>query len=411
MSKANTTANEPPTDSQTDYGVGGHRYNDDLLLAAEARERARQEHEAIFHVLDHEQLRAAFRQENDAANRAKRQSHVAGFWAVAAALAGLAGAASEPLWIYLIVPLRPVIAVASAALGLLSFVVGVGGLLYGKRKAAWLHSRLHTERLRQFHFQSLIWRLPEIAASLRAGEREREDYRAAREQWFSVVEQELKGKSDAQMASLLNPTAAPLPVWLHRNALTSEEPAVPGGADVSLEVVFQAYEVFRFDEQEGYAEYMLRPTNRPEPRKGQGVRPRRSNWLWYPGVNQPLRAKLKALIALWIVALAALVLLHVIVLAAHVGGWHQLEGPWMHVTIVWAALLAVAVKTLSEGFALSREIERYEEYRAVVSSLKRAFREAQSPRRKLQLMIEMEKAAFEEMRVFLRSHHEATFIM
>jgi hypothetical protein len=51
MSTANTAANELSADGQTDYGVGGHRYNDDLLLSAEARDRARQEHEAVSPTL------------------------------------------------------------------------------------------------------------------------------------------------------------------------------------------------------------------------------------------------------------------------------------------------------------------------------------------------------------------------
>jgi hypothetical protein len=396
--------------NETDYGVGGHRYNDDLLLAREARERARQEHNAVFHVLEHEQLREAFRRENDAANRAKWESHVAGFWAVAAALMALVGAASEPLWEHLAAPWPRVIAIVSAALGVLSFFVSIVGLIYGKRKSAWLHARLYTERLRQFHFQSFVWRLPEIVVSLRSGEASHNEYRAKRDLWFNIFEGEIRGKGDAQMSALLHPTAVPV-IWLHPGASNGEEPVMPDMSGVNLNDIFRAYEVFRFDEQQGYAEYMLRLSNRPNPDRDTGQRPRRTTWLWYPGINQPLTVKRKALNTLWIIALAVIILLHLVVMVSHIVGHLLLESVWIHVIIVWAALLAVAVKTLSEGFALSREIERYEEYRTVVSGLKNAFRAAESPHRKLQIMIEMEKASFEEMRVFLRSHHEATFIM
>lgn len=405
-----TTTTEPLASSENDYGVGGHRYNDDLLLSEEARERAQREHAAVFHVLDHERLREAFRRDNDAANRAKRQSHVAGFWAVTFALIALAGAASEPLWAHFPAPWPRVIVIASAVLGLLSFLVSANGLLYGKRKSAWLHARLYTERMRQFHFQSFIWRLREIAESLRDGANLQAEYRAKRELWFDTFERELKGKGDAQMSALLHPTAVP-EIWLHANAASGGEPVVPNTEGVDLKEVFRAYEVFRFDEQQGYTEYMLRLSNRPEPRRDAAPRPRRTNWRWYPGINQPLRSKRTALTTLWIVALAVLVLMHLAILVSHIGGWHVLEGAWTHVFIVWAALLAVAVKTLSEGFALAHEIERYEEYRAIVSSLKQSFRAAESPQKKLQIMMEMEKASFEEMRVFLRSHQEATFIM
>ncbi len=112
---------------------------------------------------------------------------------------------------------------------------------------------------------------------------------------------------------------------------------------------------------------------------------------------------------LFISAFVILVLVHLGILVLHLGNWHPAD--WLHMTIVVAALVAVASKTLADGFALTREIERYEEYRAVVSSMKRAFQEAASPPRKVRIMVEMEKAAFEEMRVFLRSNHEATFVM
>jgi|GEM_PF-1105428 len=401
---------EPFLSAGTDFGIGGHRYNDDLLLASEARERAQKEHEQVFHLLDHYELREVFRRENDAANRSKWCSHVAGFWAVTSAFLALAGAASEPLWGHLGPPWPSVIVIASAVLGLFSVLISALWLMYGKRKSAWLHSRLYTERLRQFHFQSFVWRLPEIVESLKAGGNFEREYRAKRDIWFNKVNFEMQGKGDAQMSALLHPTAVP-PIWLHNNATGREEPIVPDAPGVNLQPVFRAYEVFRFDEQQGYAEYMLRLTNRPNSADLPNSRRRKVTWLWYPGINQPLRTRLTALTSLWIVSIAALVLMHLGVLGSYIvdrGFW---SGAWPHVTIVWVALMAVAVKTLSEGFALKREVERYEEYRVVVSSLKQAFLAAETPRRKLQLMIEMEKASFEEMRVFLRSHSEATFIM
>jgi hypothetical protein len=52
--------------------------------------------------------------------------------------------------------------IGSAALGLLAVVIGFMGILFG---AKWLLNRLLTERLRQFHFQTFIWRLSDIAES------------------------------------------------------------------------------------------------------------------------------------------------------------------------------------------------------------------------------------------------------
>lgn len=392
---------------ETDYGPGDHRYNDDLLLAEPARERARREHSTVFHLLDYDKLRNAFRPKNNSSNCAKRQSHVAGFWAVIAALAALTSAASEPLWAHSAQPWPSAIAIASALMGLLSFSVGARGLLYGSRKAAWLHTRLYTERVRQFHFQTFVWRLQEIAESLRS-ERSQSEYRMKRDQWFSAFNNELNIDGEVALTEVVSPTNVPK-MWLHTNASDTDEPSAPDGLD--LADVFRAYEVFRFAEQQGYAEYMLRSGNSPDRTKGSEQRTRRINWPWYPGVDLPLRVKRRVLNLLWISALVVLVLMHVVILLSHLAGWRGFGGSWAHATVVSVALLGVAIKTLSEGFALTREVERYEEYRAVVSALWQIFREASSPRQKLHAMVEMEKASFEEMRMFLRSHHEATFLM
>lgn len=388
---------------ETDLGPGGHRYNDDLLLAQASRDRASREFPTVFHVLDHEELRGAFRTDNDIANRAKRQSHVAGFWAVIAAFAALSSASIEPLWRHLFSPWPQVIAVIAASLGLTSFCLAAIVLVYGKRKSNWLHTRLYTERLRQFHFQSFLWRLPQIAVSLK-DENARNDYRRKREEWFKTYRDNFD--PGAQLAAILNP-AALAPIWLHPHPI-SEEPPVQVG---DLEDLFRAYETFRFAEQEGYAEYMLRQLNPPEPAGSTGPRRRRLLWLWYPGVDEPLKVKRKILGILFTSAFATLVVMHVGILLSHLSNWHLFESAWPHLTIVLAALLAVAAKTLSEGFALDREIERFEEYRALVSSLRRAFREAASTDRKVRIMVEMEKASFEEMRMFLRSNYEAAFLM
>jgi MFS superfamily sulfate permease-like transporter len=109
---------------------------------------------------------------------------------------------------------------------------------------------------------------------------------------------------------------------------------------------------------------------------------------------------------IWFLGIAVLILVHGAILLSHLFEWHALAGPWPHVVVVVAALLSIAAKTLSEGFALTREIERYEEYRAAVSGLHLAFHSTNLPEEKIRLMVEMEKTAFAEMRAFLRSNNE-----
>jgi hypothetical protein len=129
-----------PEDS-TDYGPGGHRFNDDLLMAPESRKRALEDYPEVYHLLDHERLREAFRPRNQEANLAKKQSQAAGFWAVFLAALALIVAAAEPLWGPLADPIPRVIALVSALLGLVSFMIAALGPIYGKRKFRWLHAQ------------------------------------------------------------------------------------------------------------------------------------------------------------------------------------------------------------------------------------------------------------------------------
>jgi hypothetical protein len=384
----------------TDYGPGGHRYNDDLLLAQPARDRASLEHGNVFHLLDHRELRDAFRPQNDEANIAKRRAHVAGFWSVTLAFLALALAAGEPFWGRLASPAPFIIAIFSGALGLISILISAVWLIFGKRKAAWLHKRFFTERLRQYHFQAFVWRLPEMAESLDNGEDTKEKYREARNESFNVFLDDLNSKSDSQMSRLLDP-AGPPRVWVN-NVEFGREPEVP---DANLQDIFRAYDIFRFDEQEGYADFVLRRSNKPD------AASRRSFPWWYPGINQPIKRKRAVLTGVWIGALVSLIIVHVLIVVSNMGGWQAWQPAHLHVAIVWFALLAVGAKTLSEGLTLTREIERYEEYRAIVVGLKQAFQIATNPRTKVRIMMDMERAAFEEMRAFLRSHNDATFIM
>ena len=396
-----------PPDLETDYGPGGHRYNDDLLLDETKRESAKLEHHVVAHIIDWGELRAAFRPLNDTANAAKKRSHVAGFWSVTLAFLALVGAANEPLWVHFAEPWPKVIVIASGTLGLLSFAIAGMGLIYGAHKKSWLWHRLHTEQLRQMHFQAFVWQLPAVAASLSSANGRRQ-YEAARSGWLKTLEDNFTNKDTGRLRTILNHKQEP-PIWQVPGAADHSDPVIPGGVD--LAPVFKAYEVLRFNEQEGYAEHMLREENRP-PTAGEVRTPQPwSVWRWYPGIDLPLLAKRKLLNVVWTAGVAVLVALHAAILVSSVAGWHAFDASWAHVIVVVSGLLAIAARTLVEGFALTREIERYEEYRAAVSGLKRAFHHAKTDLERVRVMVEMEKTAFEEMRMFLRSNAEATFVM
>jgi len=69
------------------------------------------------------------------------------------------------------------------------------------------------------------------------------------------------------------------------------------------------------------------------------------------------------------------------------------------------------VRALEEGLQPEREIERYRHYAAAVKAVRDRFNEAVTPRQKLEIMKEMERASFDEMRIFLRASNDARFII
>src|SRR5438105_6124263 len=323
--------------------LSDHRYNDDLLLKESVRVEAKAEFPLIFHLLDFPQLREVFAPLDERANRAKRRSHNAGFTAVVLATMSLIGLAAEPLWGHVRDPFPRILAAVSALIGILAVLVGAVGILHGTRKACWLRDRFYTERLRQWYFQYFICKLPEIAASTdrrRAGQRE--EFLRGRERLLSQFVVRETGQLDSDLAAVLDPNTPP-EIWLHE-PFTGHLPPTPQG-EYQAEV-FRAYRKLRFNEQIGYCEHKLR-----------------SSELRLSFSSLPLRQHQKLLRGTWLVAFVALVALHVSILGIHLLTSKLATTMVLHVGVISFALLALAARTLQEGFALPREIERYEDYR------------------------------------------------
>ena len=129
--------------------VDYHKFNDDLLLDEHDRNLAVRKYPAIFHVLDHPQLRQLFLQFDEPANREKRRGKLAGFVAIALGFIALSLAALEyPLLHqagehpYL---LRMGLAASSALCGNAGVLIGGVGVLFAGRKRRWLRLRLMGE--------------------------------------------------------------------------------------------------------------------------------------------------------------------------------------------------------------------------------------------------------------------------
>jgi hypothetical protein len=235
-----------------------HKFNDDLLLEEADRELAARKYPTIFHVLDHPELRELFRQYDVPATHAKRMGLKAGLWSIGLGFCALAVAASELLvshptseaagsraddWTGII------LATGSALCGLLSFLIGTMGVLSAGRKRKWLHCRLMTERIRQFHFQTFTLRLPQVLASLK-DDAAKAKFLSERALWFESFKRRFVDKLDSAFTAAIREHEK-LEVWLHDEPVTHAEP------ENELDPLFGAYRELRVLHQMDYAEYKL----------------------------------------------------------------------------------------------------------------------------------------------------------
>jgi hypothetical protein len=91
-------------------------------------------------------------------------------------------------------------------------------------------------------------------------------------------------------------------------------------------------------------------------------------------------------------------------------GSFPVSGIGAHWIAVWFAIAALGMRTLEDGLQPKRELERYQRYSISIQDIRERF-DAGTRQLKFELMIEMERLAFEEMRDFLRSAYEARFVM
>jgi len=79
--------------------------------------------------------------------------------------------------------------------------------------------------------------------------------------------------------------------------------------------------------------------------------------------------------------------------------------------IIVLLILTVASRAVQDGLAAPEELQRYSDYAGKIRYLRGRFEGSQDATYKLNLMLEMERAALEELKGFLRAHSEARFVM
>jgi hypothetical protein len=374
----------------------GHRFNDDLLMNPSDLERAQTLFPHVAHLLDHPALRHAFRKFDLPANTAKRRSRVAGLIAIGMGAISLVIAAATPayrtsskIW---------VLGLVAAVFGVASILIGLFGVLYAGSKRKWLYNRLLTERLRQFHFQCFVCRWPDIAASMNGKEAAKE-FTDQRKTWFDTFLARLPAHVGSELTEILDDESQSK-CWLH----PLPQAPTPATANVDLQPLFKAYRELRIMHQLHYANYKLRNDG--------------SIFSWSTQLQDAIFSYTTLIciltiltIHLWI-AFSVLLDGHFLWLEPYLFAFESGNaGIDVHVWVIWIAIAALAIRALQEGLQPEREIERYRHYRASIRAIRDRFDQASSPAAKYDIMLEMERLAFDELRNFLHSSYEARFVM
>ena len=361
-----------------------YNFNNDLLLGEADQKLAKEQFPNVFFALNFPGLRSLFAPIDTRANLSKTRSRRWGVTAVLLATLALMLAAAEVLLHHYPKELVKTIAGVGAIAGIASVLIGFFGIMFHERKQRWLADRLATERIRQFHFQTYIAYADRIVAGA-SDESAARAYLNERNQAMAKFNADVIEKVDETLHHLVE---AEDPGY---GALYPDKsPELTPGAK-HIEQYFRAYAILRFDRQIGYCDLILRD----------------SGAIWkYAPVQQ---ARILGAIAL--VCVFGILLLHGLVLLGVGADVAWMKGQVIHVAAVWAAIIALAARTLEEGFQPETEIERMRQYRLSLKRIYARFNAATSPEEKLAAMRDLETLSYEEMVLFLRTNYEARFVM
>lgn len=159
--------------------------------------------------------------------------------------------------------------------------------------------------------------------------------------------------------------------------------------------VFRAYKMLRFQHQLTYATHKLKSTTDKQ------------FWeiLKWPTRMLQDRTTFLARFCVWLSLVSS-----VAVIGTHVAGNDDVAA-LLSVGIIVFLVVNVIARTIQDGLASPKELERYRDYQQKARYLLQGFDHAATIDERLPFMRDMERAEIEELRSFLRANEEARFVM
>jgi len=328
------------------------------------------------------ELLATFKPIDHKAMLARKSSRRSGILAVIFVLGALMIASAGPILPHMDHEWHNVIGYVSTGIGLVGALLGFLGIHKGSARRKWLRARLQTEVMRLFHFHYMAARLPELA-SVNGDPAREAAYIARRAAAFA----------DLKKGPLANPEEELKKIEAREQAFGPDDvvPEMPvqGTEDPeAAEAVFVAWRSLRFDWQLGYCDAKL---------ADKGTKGRFSSKQTEHGFAVFAWSCIGLVVAMHLIQLFSEAL--------------HLEKAWLEVIVVWTALAALAARALEDGLQPQRDVERYEQYRANILVARERLAQATSLTGKLEVIRAFERNSLEEMRVFMRTHGRARFLL
>ena len=355
----------------TDDGVSlKRRFNHDILVEQEDQDEAVRRWPAIGHLLINAELIRRFKPHEELARTQKRIVQTLGSAAVLLMLAALLGYVAE-LWV--VAPGRgrdiPYLGVLSELSALAALLLALLASRYGPVRRRWLKNRFITEVLRQWHFRRLL-----DGVTIDQSVDKLDPFLKGRFGDLSTLIQSLAGTVGQKMDELSE---------LRRDPLGRIPRArLPQTGEMRAQLL-DAYRALRLDHQRDFAVYKLSAEDKT-----------------FGGISLRLLSSVTEHLAGTTLVLA---------LACSVA---RLFVPfaWSPMAAVSLAITGVAVRAWRDGFALGPEHERYQEMLHVLELLAARWENAESEEQRFRIAEELEAAALEELRSFIRSHEQAQFL-